>query len=134
MAKDRQWTSIDTFLPSPTETETRLAAIVAADPRYPKDAYLFVQQGMEKVHKMHWRPSAFRHISAVELLEGLRVLAIESFGKRAKVQLNSWRILRCEDIGEIVFNLVEARLWAKQPEDTKADFQGSYDFDAAFPS
>jgi uncharacterized repeat protein (TIGR04138 family) len=48
--------------------------------------------------------------------------------------LNSSGIFKCEDFGEMVFNLVRAGLLAKQKTDSRADFQGGYDFDTAFPS
>lgn len=115
-------------------TEMLLTAIVASDPRYAKAAYLFVQEGLARTLKMFWEPGTPGHISGAQLLEGLRELAIESFGKRAKARLNSWGIFKCEDFGEMVFNLVEAGLLAQQEKDTKADFQGGYDFDTAFPS
>ena len=111
-----------------------LEGMVARDSRYAKDAYLFVQEGLARAQKMFWEPGKPGHISGAQLLEGLRELAIESYGKRAKAQLNSWGVFKCEDFGEIVFNLVEARLLAKQERDTKADFQGGYNFDTAFPS
>ena len=83
---------------------------------------------------MFCEPGKSGHISGAQLLDGLRELAIESFGKRAKGRLNSWGIFKCEDFGEVVFNLVKVGLLAKQENDSKADFQGGYDFDAAFPS
>lgn len=115
-------------------TEMMLAVIVASDPRYAKAAYLFVQEGLTRTRKMFWEPGTRGHISGAQLLEGLRELAIESFGQRAKAQLNTWGIFKCEDFGEIVFNLVGAELLAKPENDPKADFQGGYNFDTAFPS
>lgn len=115
-------------------TETRLTLIVASDPRYAKAAYRFVQDGLTRAVTMFWEPGKPGHISGAQLLDGLRELAIESFGKRAKAQLNSWGIFKCEDFGEVVFNLVKVGLLAKQEGDTKEDFQGGYNFDEAFPS
>ena len=116
------------------ERSVMLDGLVAKDSRYAKDAYLFVRDGMTKALRTYWQPGESSHISAAQLLERLRELAIESFGKRAKARLNSWGILKCEDYGEIFFYLVEARLLTKRTEDTKKDFQGGYDFDTAFPS
>ncbi len=115
-------------------TETRLTLIVASDPRYAKAAYRFVQDGLARTVTMFWEPGKPGHISGAQLLEGLRELAIESFGKRAKAQLNSWGIFKCEDFGEVVFNLVKAGMLAKQEGETKEAFQGGYNFDVAFPS
>jgi uncharacterized repeat protein (TIGR04138 family) len=133
MAKRGDYTPLHALAFGST-TETMLTLIVASDPRYPKAAYLFVQEGLLKAWKMFWEPGKPRHISGAQLLESLRELAIESFGKRAKAQLNSWGIFKCEDFGEIIFNLIEAKLLVKQEGDTKKDFQDGYNFDTAFPS
>ena len=118
-------------------TEMMLTFIVASDPRYPKAAYLFVQEGLSRTQTMFWepgKPGKPGHMSGAQLLEALRELAIESFGKRAKATLNAWGIFKCEDFGETIFNLIEAKLLVKQEVDTKKDFQGGYNFDTAFPS
>lgn len=107
--------------------------MLATDPRYTKEAYDFVRAGLTKTQKALSESGAIGHISGTQLLEGLRELAIKSFGKQAKAQLNSWGIFKCEDFGEIVFSLIKAELLTKQDTDTKADFQGGYDFDTAFP-
>ena len=108
--------------------------MVARDSRYAKDAYLFVQEGLARAQKMFWEPGKPGHISGAQLLEGLRELAIESFGKQAKSRLNAWGIYKCEDFGEIVFNLVEAGLMVKSAEDDKKDFQNGFDFETTFLS
>ena len=43
-----------------------------------------------------------------------------------------WRVRSCEDIGSIVFNLIEAREFGKSEQDTIEDFRRGYDFDEAF--
>ena len=58
---------------------------------------------------------------------------IERFGKQAKSMLRSWGITRTEDVGEIVFSLVEANRLGKQPGDSREDFRDGYNFDEAFP-
>jgi uncharacterized repeat protein (TIGR04138 family) len=130
-----QW---EQFAASPRDSLTaRLANLVARDPRYAKDAYLFVQVGLTRSFKKHFAASEVKppaHISGAELLEALREQAIELFGKQAKARLNGWGIFKCEDFGEIVFNLVEAGLMVKSAKDDKKDFQNGFDFDAAFPA
>jgi len=46
--------------------------------------------------------------------------------------LNEWGVHRCEDFGEIVFNMVEHDLLAKTSEDSRENFKGGYDFEEAF--
>jgi uncharacterized repeat protein (TIGR04138 family) len=114
-------------------TEMMLAITTATDARYAKEAYLFVQEGLSKAKEMFSKSGKIGHVSGAQLLEALRELAIEKFGKEAKAKLNGWGLFKCEDFGEIVFNMVESGLLAKQEKDSKADFQGGYNFDVAFP-
>ena len=46
--------------------------------------------------------------------------------------LNTWGLKRTEDIGEIVFNLVDSGKLRKTAEDSRKDFSGGYDFADAF--
>lgn len=73
------------------------------------------------------------NVTAAELLDALRVVAIERFGTGAREQLRAWGVTRCEDIGEIVFRLIETGRLGGRPEDNKEDFSGGYEFGAAFP-
>ena len=50
----------------------------------------------------------------------------------ALVVLGEWGIHRCEDFGEIVFNMVEYELLAKTDKDSRDDFKGGYDFEDVF--
>jgi len=130
-----QWNQ--SAVPPLDSREARLENMVARDSRYSKDAYLFVQAGLKKSIKKLLAGLAVkppRHVSGAELLETLRAQAVETFGKQAKATLNAWGIFKCEDFGEIVFNLIDAGWMAKSAEDTKKDFQNGFDFDTAFPS
>ena len=73
-----------------------------------------------------------RHISGQDLLGGMRAYALEQYGPMALPVLHEWGIERCEDFGEIVFNMVENELLAKTEEDSRDDFSGGYTFDEAF--
>jgi uncharacterized repeat protein (TIGR04138 family) len=72
------------------------------------------------------------HVTGQELLEGIRDLALNQFGPLAKTVFDHWGVKRCEDFGEIVFNMVEVGLLGKTEKDSRADFAGGYDFDEAF--
>jgi len=112
--------------PTPEEL---LNGILARDPRYTVEAYAFVRGGLDfTVRSLENQ----RHISGQELLEGIRKFAIGEFGPMTKTVLNGWGIARTEDIGEIVFNMVETGLLGKTDEDSRADFANGYDFDEAF--
>ena len=46
--------------------------------------------------------------------------------------LESWGVNNCEDIGNLVFNLVEAGVFSKTERDTLDEFRAGFDFDEAF--
>ena len=60
------------------------------------------------------------------------LFALEQFGSLSRTVLEYWGIYKTEDIGEIVFNLVEAGLLNKQDSDCKADFANGFNFREAF--
>ena len=111
-----------------------LDGIIAVDPRFHRDAYHFVREGLDYTQQSISKEEkgVVRHISGQELLGGMRSYALEQYGPMALLVLNEWGVRRCEDIAEIVFNMVEHSLLAKTPEDSHEDFKGGYDFKEAF--
>jgi uncharacterized repeat protein (TIGR04138 family) len=111
-----------------------LEEVVRKDPRYPRDAYLFLREALDYTQKAATRNGRdpVRHVTGQELLDGLRAYALELFGPMALTVLHDWGVRTCADFGELVFNLVEASLLAKTPTDSRDDFRGGYDFDDAF--
>ena len=114
--------------------EEALAEIQAKDPRYHRDAYLFVREALDHTQKTIAKDARgrIRHVTGQELLAGIRDFALEQFGPMAKTVLEEWGVRRCEDFGEIVFNMVEVGWLAKTEKDSRADFESGYDFDEAF--
>jgi len=74
---------------------------------------------------------ATRHLSGQELLQGVIRLAREEFGQFAPVVFREWGIAGGEDVGRIVFQLVESRQLSARREDSIADFRDSGDLFAA---
>ncbi len=97
--------------------------------RYDEQAYLFVLSGLEYAQS---KLDARRHINAAELGEACRDLALERFGLMSHIVLERWGIRATSDLGEIVFTLVELGFLVKQPNDTREEFAGLYDFESAF--
>lgn len=114
--------------------EEALSLILAKDQRYHREAYLFVREALDHTQKSVGKEKhgCLRHVSGQELLEGIRDLALEQFGPMAAMVLAEWGVNRCEDFGEIVFNMVEGGLLAKTEKDSRADFAGGYTFQDAF--
>lgn len=109
--------------------------IYAEDPRYEKGSYTFLRQALDHTVKVLHKDedaSKHRHVSGVELLEGIREFALEQYGPLTLTVLNHWGIYRCEDFSNIVFNLIEYRVLGKTDSDKKEDFVNGYDFHDAF--
>ncbi len=114
-----------------------VALICKEDPRFDRKAYDFVRLGLDHTvkelrKKDPTRSDRPRHVTGSELLEGLRVYALEQFGPLAKTVLNAWGVRRCRDFGDIVFNLIEYNVFSKTDSDRKEDFADVFDFDEAF--
>src|SRR5450755_4808576 len=104
------------------------------DLRYSADAYHFVQEGLNHTLKSLKRGGqhAHRHVSGQELLHGLREFALKEYGPMSKAVLNEWGIKTTDDIGQIVFNLVNSGVLGKNDTDSPGDFKNVFTFDDAF--
>lgn len=109
--------------------ENPLDQVIAEDPRFKPEAYLFVHDALGHT----WaRLDRRRHVTGRELLDGIKNLALKRYGPMARAVLNSWGVRTTDDFGAIVFNLVDAGLLSKTKEDRIEDFHAVYDFDDAF--
>ena len=108
--------------------------ICEKDLRFSFDAYHFVQEGLNHTLKSLKRGGqhAHRHVSGQELLSGLRDFALKEYGPMSKAVLNEWGIKTTDDIGQIVFNLVNASVLGKNDTDSPGDFKNVFSFDDAF--
>jgi uncharacterized repeat protein (TIGR04138 family) len=111
-----------------------LDSIVASDPRYQREAYIFLRDALDFTTKQQkkLKGAAVRHVAGPELLEGVRHYALKEFGPMALSVLSQWGVTRCEDIGHMVFNLIGAGIFGKTDEDSMDDFKAVYDFHDAF--
>ncbi len=106
-----------------------LDRLTERNPRFHGKAYLFLLSALNAVMASLEEP---RHISGEELALGVRDLALEEFGPLARTVLGHWGIHATEDLGEIVFTLVECGLLVKREEDRREDFENLYDFEEVF--
>lgn len=111
-----------------------LEALTAADPRYGREAYVFVRDALDYTVKLRkkGKEEVTRHVTGQELLEGVRQLALKEFGPMALTVFEHWGVRRCEDIGNLVFNLIEVGVFGKTDRDSISDFLGGFDFSEAF--
>ena len=114
--------------------DQELEKILARDTRYHRDAYNFVREALDHTQKSVTKAKKDepRHVTGQELLDGIREFALTQYGPMALTVLEEWGVRRCEDFGEIVFNLVEVGLLSKTDEDTRDHFKGGYEFQEAF--
>ncbi len=99
------------------------------NPRFHARSYLFVLQALHTVIRALDEP---RHISGRELTEGVRELAIGRYGTLARTVLEHWGIHETEDVGRVVFALVEQGILVRQDSDRPEDFVDLFDFEEAF--
>ena len=115
-----------------------IAEIVRRDGRFAYEAYEFMFEALSQTQRMFGRapvegetPGRDHHVSGPEILKGVISLAREEFGFLARTVFNQWGLRKTDDIGEVVFNLIEADLLSKTESDRRADFQDLFDLDRA---
>ena len=135
-----------------------LARIIASDPRYSIEAYAFVLEALN--HAKHQKLKAkgrerdkerskepddeglpsqssskksrvSGHVTGSVLCEAVRKLALRQYGLLAATVLNHWGVRSTSDIGDIVYNLIDAGDLEKTPSDSRSDFDDVFDFDTA---
>ncbi|MFM7184208.1 MAG: Minf_1886 family protein [Planctomycetota bacterium] len=137
-----------------------LFQLLQRDGRYSLDAYLFVLEALTfaqeslgmghepksgelepmpveepqaKPRRSRRRPrQPERHVSGQELCEAARRYGLQQYGFLAPTVLATWGIRRTDDIGEIVFNMIEIGQMRKTKADKREDFRGVFEFDEAF--
>jgi len=134
---------------TPKEQIERIREISIRDGRYAPEAFLFVSkaigQTVEWIRKKvipandlkdgsREEAGGMFHVSGQELLVGFRRLAQARWGLLARHVLACWGIRRTEDVGEIVFLMVEDEKlqWRKRECDRREDFAGGFAFESAF--
>ena len=108
----------------------RLSRILANDPRYHEEAYLFVMASLVQTVEAHGTPP--RHVSGQELLEGIRRNARAQFGPMARTVFEHWGIKNSLDFGHVVFNMVREGILSKTEADGLGDFEDEFFFENLF--
>ena len=123
-----------------------LERILKTDLRYDREAYRFVRDALDFTQQQRWKSGErsnrsgrrghgkvpLRHVSGAELLAGIREYALQQFGPMVTTVLSEWGVHKTDDFGEIVFNMVDARLLNKTAQDRRDDFREVYDFREVF--
>jgi uncharacterized repeat protein (TIGR04138 family) len=120
-----------------TMHQNAIFEIVRRDPRYAYQAYDFMFEALAHTQKKlgkvpeegNFDPGPEYHVKGPELLHGACDLARQEFGLLAKAVFRQWGIHRTGDVGEIVFNLIEAELLCQTDSDHRSDFENVFDID-----
>jgi len=107
-----------------------LEEISRQDGRYNPKAVRFVYEGLGySVRKLPAKPG---HITGQMLCDGLRLLALEKWGRLAMLVLNSWNVNTTRDLGEIVYLMIKHKWMRAQTTDSIDDFNDVFDFKTVF--
>jgi len=133
--------------------QLQLRELVQRDPRYKIEAYYYVLETLDfaRSELRMGRPveqtadkngpaeeeadepeETSSHITGQELCEAIRVRSAWMFGYMAKTVLNRWGIHTTDDVGEIVYNMVNERKIRVTTKDRREDFHEVFDFQKVF--
>jgi uncharacterized repeat protein (TIGR04138 family) len=111
-----------------------VAKAVAQDPRYAPEAYAFLKDALEFTmrgrKKVRGRDPD--HVTGPELCGGVRDYAVQQYGPMVPTLFETWGIRSTRDIGEMVFNLINAGAFTRSENDRVEDFDNLFDFRDAF--
>ena len=119
---------------SMSEDETILARWMAQNDVTPEDLCERWDTGSlpgsiaDALHRIGGPEKMNRHISGQQLCWAIRDTAVERWGLLARTVLERWNITTTDDIGEIVFALVDNGWLQKQPTDCIDDFHNVFSF------
>ena len=110
---------------SDTGTSYKLARIAKKDSRYALDVYILVLEALDEMIKVQESP---HHLSAHELLEGIRGYAHSRFGMLAADILATWGVTDASDVGEVIYNMIAEQVLIANEDDKRSDFDIYFDF------
>ena len=95
-------------------------------PNYTIESYQFVSNAVSAtIAKL----AAHRHISAAELLVGIRDYAREQYGAVAPLVMDKLGLRTARNVGEAVYLLISVKLLSASPEDSPEDFNVSFSWE-----
>jgi len=111
--------------------EQSVVSILKREKRFDPHAYFFLKEALDFTLKRIAENNGgqARHVSGPELLEGFRDFALEQFGPMASTLTREWGIRKCQDVGDMVFHLIEEQVFGKQDSDNREDFSGVFDLE-----
>lgn len=113
--------------------EQSIHSILKREKRFAPHAYFFLKEALDFTLKRVAEKNGgqSRHVSGPELLEGFRDHALEQFGPMASTLMNEWGVRQCQDVGDMVFHLIDEQVFGRQDSDRREDFAEIFDFNEA---
>ena len=111
--------------------EQSVYSILQREKRFEPHAYFFLKDALDFTLKRIAENNGgrTRHVTGQELLEGFRDLALDQFGPMASTLMREWGLRACQDVGDMVFHLIDEQVFGKQESDRREDFSGNFDFE-----
>ena len=100
--------------------------IVAKDGRYAPRAYALLMD------VIHYLGKDGKHMSAEDIMDEFKERTLDQYGPLSYTVLTEWGLTRCEDLGEMMFNLADFHRVRRDPDDSPESFIGGYDFEETF--
>ncbi len=111
--------------------EQSIVSILKREKRFDPHAYFFLKDALDFTLKRIADENSGqpRHVTGPELLAGFRDFALEQFGPMASTLMKEWGLRKCQDVGDMVFHLIEEQVFGKKESDTREDFSECFDFE-----
>jgi|SRR4030095_786479 uncharacterized repeat protein (TIGR04138 family) len=106
--------------------------LASADQRFTIDAFRFVTRAVFAASTTSGATIG-HHVSGRDVAEAFRLLALSELGTAALPTLHGWGVRSTDDIGTLVFRMIEFGVLGARPEDAPEDFHSVYEFASAFP-
>lgn len=104
----------------------KIADCIAKHPNYAPEAYELVADAVTYTVK---KLEKQRHVSALELLQGIREYAKMKYGAVYETVLKRWGLHTALHVGEVVYLLIGAELLAASAEDSPEDFNVEFSWE-----
>ena len=102
-----------------TETRRKINEFCNRTGKYAPDAYEFVTSC---VVEQSGRMNPPRHLSALEVVQGIQKKLSAEFGCLAGEVTEYWQMQTSNDVGEIVFDLIDLQILNASEDDKRSDF------------
>ena len=125
------------------ETKNHFIELLKRDKRYKMESYRFINEALiyaQNVLKLgketkpetpaEIEPVDEKHVTGQDLSRAVKEYALQQYGLMARSVLNELGIKKTDDIGRIVYNLIEIGLMKKTDEDKIEDFYNVFDLGA----